>query len=418
MYLSLADWRSRRTELAAGKAPPFRLAPTIVALGVVSLLTDVSSESVASVLPLYVTASLGLSTVAYGFMDGIYQGVSATARIAAGMAADRSGSQKWVAFFGYGLSAAAKVVLLAANGFNSLAAVIAVDRVGKGIRTAPRDAMIRFAAQPEHLGRSFGVHRMLDTIGATLGPVLAFLILLAIPNGYGVVFVASLAFALVGLAVLGLFVPNDRGRLPADTVPPPPRPRPRWRDVNTRPMRRLLLAAGVLGLLTVGDGFLYLVLQARTSFAAQWFPLLYVGTNTAYLALAIPIGRLADRWGRKRVFLAGHAALLAAYACAVMPWAGLPATVATLALLGVFYGATDGVLAAMAGILAPRQAAATGIAAAQTVVAVARLLASTGFGLLWYTVGSDAAMWLVAVALAAALPVAAMLLRTARTAAA
>lgn len=416
MYLSLSDWTGRRAAQRPGEAPPFKLAPTIVALGIVSLLTDVSSESVAAVLPLYVTASLGLSTVAYGFMDGIYQGISATVRIAAGMAADRSGSQKWVAFLGYGLSAVARVVLLAADGFSSLAGVIAVDRFGKGIRTAPRDAMIRFAAQPEHLGRSFGVHRMLDTVGATLGPVLAFVILLAIPDGYGAVFVASLAFAFVGLAVLGLFVPNDRRRRMAGPDAAPPRPRLRWRDVNTRPMRRLVLAAGILGLLTVGDGFLYLVLQARTSFAAQWFPLLYVGTNIAYLALAVPMGRVADRWGRRRVFLAGHGALLAAYVCAVLPWAGLPATVATLALLGVFYAATDGVLAALAGLLAPHRAAATGIAAAQTVVAVARLLASTGFGLLWYAVGSGAAMWAVAGGLAAALPAAAVLLRTARAA--
>uniref|UniRef100_UPI0039EDFB38 MFS transporter n=1 Tax=Sinomonas sp. G460-2 TaxID=3393464 RepID=UPI0039EDFB38 len=214
MYLSLSDWRGRRVEPGTGAAPPFKLAPVILALGVVSLLTDVSSESVASVLPLYITASLGLSTIAYGFVDGLYQGISATVRIAAGWTADRVGSQKWVAFAGYGLSAVARVALLIADGFGSLAAVIAVDRFGKGIRTAPRDALIRFAAQPEHIGRSFGVHRMLDTVGAALGPVLAFVILLAIPNGYRVVFIASLAFAIIGVAVLGLFVPNERRRHP------------------------------------------------------------------------------------------------------------------------------------------------------------------------------------------------------------
>jgi MFS family permease len=130
----------------------------------------------------------------------------------------------------------------------------------------------------------------------------------------------------------------------------------------------------------------------------------------------VPLGRLADRWGRKRVFIAGHGALLAAYACAVLPWAGLLATVATLALLGVFYAATDGVLAALAGLLAPPQTVATGIAAAQTVVAVARLLASSGFGLLWYAIGSAPAMWFVAGGLALALPVAAALMRAARSA--
>ncbi|NUP74363.1 MAG: MFS transporter [Sinomonas sp.] len=413
MYLSLADWRNRKAEPVAGAAPAFKLSRVILALGVVSLLTDVSSESVAAVLPLYITASLGLSTIAYGFVDGIYQGISATVRIAAGWTADRTDSPKWIAFVGYGLSAAARIALLMASGFASLAGVIAVDRFGKGIRTAPRDALIRFAAQPEHIGRSFGVHRMLDTVGAALGPVLAFVILLAIPNGYHVVFVASLAFAVIGVAVLGLFVPNDR-RQPAVREEASARPaRVRWRELNTPAMRRILAVAGVLGLLTVGDGFLYLVLQSRTAFAAEWFPLLYVGTNVAYLLLAIPMGRLADRWGRTRVFLAGHGALLAAYVSAVLPWAGFPATLATLVLLGTFYAATDGVLAAVVGLLSPSHGAASGIAAAQTVVAVARLIASTGFGLLWYAIGSQGAMWIVAGGLALALPVAALLLRRA-----
>ncbi|MDQ4503530.1 MFS transporter [Sinomonas sp. ASV322] len=409
MYLSLSDWRGRKSETRA-TAPPFKLAPVILALGVTSLLTDISSESVAAVLPLYITASLGLSTIAYGFVDGIYQGISSSVRIAAGWTADRTGSQKWIAFAGYGLSALARMALLVADGFGSLAAVIAVDRVGKGIRTAPRDALIRFAAQPEHIGRSFGVHRMLDTVGAALGPVLAFVILLVIPNGYRVVFIASLAFAVIGVAVLGLFVPNERRRHPATAR----EPRPGWRDVNTPAMRRLLLVAGALGLLTVGDGFLYLVLQSRTSFAAEWFPLLYVGTNVAYLLLAIPMGRLADRWGRTRVFIAGHGALLAAYVSAVLPWAGLPATLATLALLGAFYAATDGVLAALAGLLSPQRAAASGIAAAQTVVAVARLISSTGFGLLWYAVGGAPALWIMAAGLVLVLPLAVLLLRAAQ----
>ena len=418
MYLSLSDWRSRKVDSGPGSVPPFKLAPTILALGIVSLLTDVSSESVAAVLPLYITASLGLSTIAYGFVDGIYQGISATVRIAAGWTSDRVGIPKWVAFLGYGLSAVARIGLLAADGFSSLATVIAVDRFGKGIRTAPRDAMIRFAAQPEHIGRSFGVHRMLDTVGAALGPLLAFVILLAIPNGYHVVFIASLAFAFIGLAVLGLFVPNERRRSAVVEVrdPKPATPRLRFRDVNTPGMRRLLLVAGVLGLLTVGDGFLYLVLQARTAFAPEWFPLLYVGTNIAYLLLAIPMGRLADKWGRTRVFIAGHVALLAAYVCAMTSWGGPLTAVGTLVLLGVFYAATDGVLAALAGLLSPRHGAATGISAAQTVVAVARLAASTGFGFLWFAIGSQAAMGVVALLLAIALPAAAGLLRTAKQA--
>ena len=181
---------------------PFRLSPVIIWLGVVSMLTDVSSESVSAILPLYITGFLGLSTIAFGILDGINQGASAIVRIAAGYASDRIGRPKRVAVAGYGLSMVARIGLLFAGGFWALTAVVTADRIGKGIRTAPRDALIAVSAQPEYLARHFGVHRMLDNIGAASGPLLAFFILMLIPNGYVTVFVVSLAFAVIGVAVL------------------------------------------------------------------------------------------------------------------------------------------------------------------------------------------------------------------------
>jgi len=406
---------------------------TVVTFGIVSLLTDISSESVTAVLPLYITGVLGLSTVAYGFIDGIYQGVSAITRIAAGYTSDRIDQPKWVAFVGYAVAAVARVGLLFASGFAAVTAVITADRIGKGIRTAPRDSVITASSRPDNLGTSFGVHRTLDNIGAAIGPLLAFFILLLIPNGYGTIFVASLGFAVVGVALLGLFVPNvrpwrDRNTVSADAAHEAPaalpgpsahpgtrmktrRPAFDWKVVTAGPMRRVLAAAGILGLLTIGDGFVYLVLQSRSDFAAQWFPLLYVGTNVAFLALAIPLGRLADRVGRARVFVFGHAGLLAAYVVAALPIADIAATLLCLAFLGAFYASTDGVLAALAAQLTTPETHGTGIAAAQTVVAVTRFLSAAGFGLLWYGVGRETSMWIVAGLLAVAIPVIALLLR-------
>jgi MFS family permease len=352
-----------------------------------------------------------MSTLAYGFLDGLYQGVSAFVRIGAGWTADRTDRPKLVALAGYGLSMLARLGLLASSGAGALTAVVTVDRLGKGIRTAPRDAMISASSEPASLARSFGVHRMLDTIGATIGPLLAFVVLLLVPDGYSTVFVLSAAFATLGVVVLLLFVPDVRTRMTGGAARGAARPRLPWRRLWDRRPRRLLLAAGLLGLLTVGDGFVYLVLQSRSGFAAQWFPLLYVGTNAAYLALAIPFGRLADRWGRARMFAAGHVLLLAVYVLAASPAAGLAVTIACLLLLGAFYAATDGVLAAVAGASVPAEIRASGIAAAQTVVAVARLFASVGFGALWLWLGREGAMIAVAVSLAAALPVAALMLR-------
>lgn len=409
------------------------MSSVVVTLGVVSLLTDVSSESVAAVLPLYLTTALGMSTVAYGFVDGLMQGASALVRVAGGWAADRGDHPKWVAAVGYGLSAATRAALLVAGTPAAVTALVAADRVGKGVRTAPRDAMITAASDPRTLGRAFGVHRALDTAGAALGPLLAFAVLWAIPDGWSTVFVVSFGAAVLGLAVLVLLVPDlrprraawlERHRSRTERALPrckgctcgvaglEPAGRPfRWSLVVDPRMRRVLVAAGVLALLTVGDGFVYLALQARDGFATQWFPLLYVGTNAAYMALAVPVGRLADRYGRARVFVWGHAALLAAYLCAA---GGAPSTVTTLAalaLLGTFYAATDGVLAALAARVAAPSVRGAAIGTAQTVQAVGRMAASAGFGVLWFALGRGPAVLVVAALLAAAVPACWLLVR-------
>lgn len=417
MYISFSDRAGRPDAAGASVSRPPRSAAkvssVVVSLGVVSMLTDISSESVAAILPLYITGVIGLSTVSYGFIDGLYQGISAFVRIAGGWAADRGDQPKWIAFFGYGVSALARIGLLFATGFGTLVAVLAIDRLGKGVRTAPRDALITASSDPADLGRSFGVHRMLDTVGAAAGPLLAFGILFFIPDGYSTIFVVSLACAILGVAVLGILVPNTRPQAEnaARGADGQGRLAFRWQQLTDPRLRRLLLGAGLLGMLTIGDGFIYLVLQSRGAFAAAWFPLLYVGTNVVFLLLAIPLGRLSDRFGRGRVFIIGHTALLAAYVCAALPFSGPVVTVLCLAMLGTFYAATDGVLAALASQSVPAGARATGIAAAQTIVAVARLVASTGFGLLWFSVGRETAMLVAAAALALVIPAVAVLLR-------
>ncbi|MCY1229695.1 Major Facilitator Superfamily protein [compost metagenome] len=224
----------------------------------------------------------------------------------------------------------------------------------------------------------------------------------------------SLAFAVIGVAALALLVPNVKTGTPAGPVPDR-RSGPvfvfRWSLLREPGLGRLLIASGLLGLLTVGDGFIYLVLQNRDSFAVQWFPLLYVGTNVVFLVLAIPLGKLADRWGKAKVFVTGHVALLLCYLLAAAPLGGFGPTLACLVLLGAFYAATDGVLAALASQLTPPEKLATGIGAAQTVVALSRMAASAGFGVLWFTLGPSTAMVVVGGCLAAAVPAALLILR-------
>jgi len=367
MYISLNERGDAKRQPETTAQVKRRVSSVVITLGIVSMLTDVSSESVAAILPLYITSALGLSTIAYGFIDGLYQGVSAVVRIGGGWASDRADQPKWIAFFGYGISALAKVWLLFAGGFAIILAVITVDRLGKGIRTAPRDALITASSDPTNLGRSFGLHRMLDTIGAAIGPLLAFVILSVIPTGYTAVFVVSLAFEIVGVTLLGLLVQNRRPRSERAVASADPRQSFRWKNVNDPRLGRLILAAGLLALFTVGDGFIYLVLQAHGSFAAQWFPLLYVGTNVAFFLFAVPLGRIADRFGRGGVFIIGHGALLAAYALTAIPLGGATIAILCMVLLGFFYAATDGVLAALAAQFSPPDNTASGIAGALAV---------------------------------------------------
>src|SRR5215216_1313925 len=146
---------------------------TVLLLGLTSLFTDVSAEMVATVLPLYLVYTLGLSPLAFGVADGLYQGGAALVRVASGFVGDRWRRHKTVAAVGYGLSAACKLGYLVVGGaLGGLSALILLDRTGKGIRTAPRDALISLSTPREHLGRAFGVHRALDTAGAMIGPLL------------------------------------------------------------------------------------------------------------------------------------------------------------------------------------------------------------------------------------------------------
>lgn len=405
MYLSL------RGAPTAGASRGGRVATPVILLGVTSLLTDVSSEMVATILPLYLTVQLGLSPLAYGFVEGIYQGVTVLVRVAGGVVADLTRRPKRVALLGYGTSAVMKLAMLPAGTLASVGTVVALDRAGKGVRTAPRDALIAASSAPTALGLSFGVHRALDTVGALIGPLLAFAMLWAVPGGFDAIFVVSFAFAVMGVAVLATWVPDlrppalDRGR--------PGVLRQAAALVRDHAVRRTLTVAAVLSALTVGDGFLYLVLSRRADLPAEVFPLLFVGTAVTYLALAVPLGRLADRVGRWRVFLAGHVVLVAAYACAAGAAPGAATVIGCLGLLGVYYAATDGVLSALTSALLPETTRSTGLATVQTAVAAGRFVAALGFGALWTLTGPEVALVVFGAALLGALVPAARLLRPA-----
>ncbi|MFI7599424.1 MFS transporter [Actinoplanes sp. NPDC049681] len=400
MYLAQQN-TTDRLRASGGRG---RVAANILALGAVSLVTDVSSEMVTAVLPLYLVLGLGLSPLQFGFLDGLYGGVTAIVRIAAGRAADRTRRRKLVAGIGYALSGVCKLLLPAAGAaVPMLGGVLAVDRAGKGIRTAPRDALIAASSPPGMVGRSFGVHRAMDTMGALAGPLVAVGLLAITGNRYDTVFVASFCIAMVAVLLLALFVRDQPPPAPAT-----PRAAVPW--AWTPPVRRACAAAGLLGAVTIGDAFVYLLLQQRTNLPPTLFPLLPVGTAAGFLLLAVPFGRFADRFGRRTIFIAGHLALLLVYAVLLGPAAGIVSAVLVLALHGTFYAATDGVLMALLAPTLPAESATTGFATVQTAQAVARLAAGIGFGAAWTAWGPGRALMVAAAGLVAALGGSMMLL--------
>jgi MFS family permease len=388
---------------------------TVFLLGLTSLLTDISSEMVVAVIPIYLVGTANFSPLAFGFIDGLYQGAAAVVRLVGGFTADRWRRHKEVAGVGYGVSAVCKLGYLAVgSSVPGVAAVVGVDRAGKGIRTAPRDAMIALSSAPEVRATAFGIHRGLDTAGAMLGPIVAFALLTLASDSFTPVFVVSFCFAILGLAVLLLFVRNP---MVASSTAPPPRIADALAAFRDRGFRRLAVAGGLLGLATISDAFLYLGLEQSMGFRDSLFPLLFVGTALVYMLLAVPMGRLADRVGPRKVFLAGYAILAMMYTSLLLPTVATPLLLVYLLLFGTFYAATDGVLMAIAANLLSERVQASGMALLLTVIGFARFASSVLFGLLWTRYGIEEATVVFLALLAAALVAALVILRPTRTAA-
>lgn len=383
----------------------------VIALGSVSLITDVSAEMVTAVLPLYLVVGLHFSPALYGAIDGLYTGATTLLRLVGGFVADRTSRRKAVAGTGYGLSAVAKLRLLAAGGSaNAIGVAITADRAGKGLRTAPRDALITLSTPDDELGRAFGVHRTMDAMGAFAGPLVALAVLAVSRQEFPPVFVTSACVAAMGVIVLLLFVSDRR-------TPQPPKGisvAAVGGLLREAPVRRLMIAAWLLGFATIGDGFVYLLLQHRERVSIGWFPLLAVGTSAAYLLLATPLGLLSDRIGRLPVLLGGYAALTTVYLLLFGPIRGWPLFLAVLTLYGIFYAATDGVLMALAGPVLPPYLRASGIALIQSCQALAYLGSSVLFGIAWQIWGPATSSRVAAGIAVVAIGLSALLLTTKR----
>jgi len=405
------DWLFRLSGLVGEQKNPlrWRVPANVWGLGITSMLTDVSSEMVVSILPAYLVMTGGLAPLALGIATGLHEGGPLFAAWAGGLIADRSGRRKLTAGLGYAVSALCRLGWLFISGrtIGAVAGLVVSDRIGKAIRTAPRDAVISLSTGPDQLSTAFGVHRALDAVGAALGPVVAFLVLWQLPHRYDVIFVISLVLALLGVMALSLLVvePERDCRVSSDAD---------WRHKNDAfalfadaPARRVLALAAAFGLVTIGDAFVYLLLVQRSQAGPEWIPLLYTGTAIAFLILAIPAGYAADRIGRRPVFVYGHVFLVLSYAVAfshavAWPWNAL----VCVASLGAYAAASDGVLPSLASGLLPAGSRALGLAWVATAAGSARLCSAVLFGFLWTRAGDRIAVSAFTVALIAVVCVA------------
>jgi MFS family permease len=333
--------------------------------------------------------------------------VTAVARLASGIVADRWRQYKLVATLGYTLSALCKLGLLATgSAWTAVAAILSADRLGKGIRTAPRDALISLATRPQDLASAFGVHRAMDTVGVLVGPLLAFWILSSLPNRFDAIFIVSFAFGLIGIAALVLLV-QDRSGAAVESHFSIDLPGP----LRNRRFVAITTVAALTSFVVISDAFLYLLLQWKRGSGAESIPLLYAGTATAYLVLAAPLGRVADRVGRVGVFLMGQACMVLVYAAVAVVDIRLWTLVPILLLHGAYYAATDGVVAALISGSTPSEVRASGLAALTTATSLTRLAGSVIVGLVWSWRGPGTVVTLALVATAATLIVSALALK-------
>jgi MFS family permease len=389
------------TSVRPRRLRPPRVGANVTFLGLTSLVTDVATEMVTAILPLFLTVRLGLTPLQFGAFDGTIQLITVAAAVVGAVSADRWRRHKEVAGAGYALSAACKLGLLFAGSWATAALWLSLDRTGKGVRTAPRDALISLSAPTSRVGAAFGLHRALDTGGALIGPVVAFWVLSRAPGAYDAVFVAAFCIAVVGLGLLGLFVRNRAPAGVADTTGPSLLSSTR-RLLRRGDFRLVVLAAVVVSVATASDAFIFLAFRQASGLEQRWFPLLFVGSALVYLTAAVPLGRLADRVGPAAVFLGGQVALMAVYGTLLRPELGSAGLVLLLVGLGAFYAATDGVLVALASRVVPPELRATGLAFLAVALAAGRSVAALAFGAAWDRWGRDLAVTLFLVGLVVA----------------
>ncbi len=396
---------------------------TVFTLGVVSFLTDISSEMLVPILPLFITFVLGASGEALGLIEGVAEATAQLLRVWAGYLADRFGRPKMLTSLGYGLSAISKPFLIIAASWPQVFAIRFSERFGKGIRSAPRDVLIADTTDEATRGRAFGFHRAMDTAGATLGPVVVLALgwfvfgraFLTTPGKehadiFRLIFIAAAVPAVLGWFVLQFFVkerPKPVGEIKKPTLS--------LAGFDPR-FKVFLFVLAVFGIGNSSDAFL--VLRATNSPIGMdlfRFLLVYVAFNALSTVVAFKSGVISDRIGRKPVILVGWLVFAVSYLGIAMSKTPTGIWV-WFTIYGAYYGMTEGMLKAFAVDLCPSNLRGTAVGTFYTITGLAALPASLIAGFLWRAVGHSAPFYYGAATSLAAALLLAVLVRPSRRA--
>jgi len=364
-------------------APPVRLPGAVWALGLTSLFMDISSEIIHSILPTFLVIGLGTSAVYLGVIEGVAEATACIVKVFSGVLSDYMGKRKPLALLGYGLAALTKPLFPLASSAGTIFLARFVDRIGKGIRGAPRDALVADVTPPEQRGAAFGLRQSLDTVGAFAGPVLAMLLALAFAGELRTVLWIAVIPAFISVAVLWIGV-----REPSTA----PQAKGKGVSLNVRAMPLsfwiVCTVASVFMLSRFSEAFLVLV-GTRAGLTPALTPLALVAMNLAYLLSAYPVGKLSDRMEKPQLLVFGCAIL--AIANCTLAFATTPVLLIVGSLLwGLHMGFTEGVFAAMVANSAPKDLRGSAFGIFNLLRGLVLLVASVAAGVLWEEVGPQA----------------------------
>jgi MFS family permease len=352
--------------------------------GLVSFFMDVSSEMIYPLVPIFLSSVLGVNKTVIGLIEGVAESTASLVKVFSGWFSDRIGKRKILLITGYGISTVSRPIIALSTVWSHVLAFRFVDRFGKGVRGAPRDALIAESSSSRDLGRSFGFHRAMDTFGAVLGPAVAFLLLFIFTGNFRLVFWLSLIPGIAAVAVIIFFIKDVKQRATAVSS------QVSLRDFGWR--YKVFIAVAII--FAVGNSSdAFLILRASSiGIKETHVPLLYLSFNVIYSLVSFPAGILSDRFGRKRVILSGFllfGIIYWGFALSSEKWHiwGL------FLLYGIFMGLTEGVHRAYLGSIIPEKLKATGYGIYNMSVGLAMLPASIIGGYLWDEYGFQATFY-------------------------